>query len=381
MRPQHRSSQTRQRFSIPILALAFSVSLSAALLAQARYTVTEIVLPGGSNSHADGIDDLGRVVGGSEYDSNSEPRACSDYLAPEGITGHREHAFLWVNGTISDLNPFTGAKSAADGINSAGHVVGRSTTLSNPGVVHGFFWRSAHQYTDLGALPGGTNSNANSINSQDLVVGGSSSSDAPDGARPYVWQGAHMVEISSNSSPDTEAVAVNSSGSIAGFGDQGLGYPQPMLWHRRGEDPQLLPGLSPDLPLGLALGINSSGQVAGVTFPTFPCNFTDFCSNAVVWTGGVASSLGTLTPATSSFANAINDAGTVVGFATVLGDDGDQEERAIVWDPTNGMRDLNLLIGSLPWKLKRANAVNNLGQIAGCGRKNGRMRAFLLTPQ
>ena len=373
-------AQQRVRRSRPqlLFLLVLIYFVTGGLLAQTRYTVTEIGLPGGTNSHADGIDDLGRVVGGSEYDSNSDQRMCGDYYAPEGITGHREHAFIWVGGTISDINPFNGGKSGANGITLSAHIVGRSTTHLDPGVVHGFLWTSPHQPVDLGSLPGGTNSNTDGINEHDVIVGGSSAGDADPA--PYYWNGSQMVKMDSNGSTFAEATSINAAGNVSGFAVQPDGSAQAVFWHQPGDAPQLLPGN----PGGLAFGINNLTQVAGFFVGVIsPCILPNppGCTTAVVWQNGTSTSLGTLAPGTASSAFAINDHGKVVGYATVNQQNG-TAERAFVWDATNGMKDLNSMITGAPgWKLQRANAINNPGQIVGCGTRNGKMRAFLLTPQ
>jgi hypothetical protein len=55
--------------------------------------------------------------------------------------------------------------------------------------------------------------------------------------------------------------------------------------------------------------------------------------------------------------------------------------RAFLWEG-GVMRDLNALIpeGS-GWRLVRAQAINERGQITGLGILNGEFRAFLLTPR
>jgi probable HAF family extracellular repeat protein len=45
------------------------------------------------------------------------------------------------------------------------------------------------------------------------------------------------------------------------------------------------------------------------------------------------------------------------------------------------MKDLNRLIpGDSGWVLVAAYAINDAGQIVGCGNRRGQRRAFLLTP-
>ena len=86
--------------------------------------------------------------------------------------------------------------------------------------------------------------------------------------------------------------------------------------------------------------------------------------------------LGTFGGATSS-ARDINNHGQIVGFAQ----DGSGAFRAFLSDAGAAMVDLNTLLpADSGWVLLSANAINDAGQIVGEGTFNGDPRAFLLTP-
>ena len=73
----------------------------------------------------------------------------------------------------------------------------------------------------------------------------------------------------------------------------------------------------------------------------------------------------------------INESDQVVGYSTT----GDGYDHAFIWDSQNGMRDLNDLVSDTAgFTLQYARAINNSGQIVGYGDYNGQTRAFLLTP-
>jgi probable HAF family extracellular repeat protein len=79
----------------------------------------------------------------------------------------------------------------------------------------------------------------------------------------------------------------------------------------------------------------------------------------------------------SSRANAINNAGTVVGIADLAAAD---QRHAFIWEHGQ-MQDLNNVIrdGS-GWVLENATDINKRGQIVGTGVHNGQFSGFLLTP-
>jgi len=65
-----------------------------------------------------------------------------------GVTGaHGPHAFIWTDGTMTDLRTFGGPNSAAYGINDRGQVVGSAMTAANQW--HAFLWTNGTM-TDLG---------------------------------------------------------------------------------------------------------------------------------------------------------------------------------------------------------------------------------------
>jgi probable HAF family extracellular repeat protein len=115
-----------------------------------------------------------------------------------------------------------------------------------------------------------------------------------------------------------------------------------------------------------ATWINDSGQIVGLSEngmidPLF--NFPEF--RAVLWKNGVIKDLGTLEGGYESVANAINNRGQVVGFATNTIPDpfsffGVTQARAFLWQK-GAMQDLGTLGG--PDAI--AIAINNRGQIAG----------------
>ncbi len=110
-------------------------------------------LPGHIGSDAYRINAVGQVVGQSN----------ATYTTP--------YAVLWENGVILDLGNFGGTQfSVAEGINDAGQVVGGSEIVTG-GESHAFVWDSRAGMIDLGMLGGTRWSHALGINELGQIVG------------------------------------------------------------------------------------------------------------------------------------------------------------------------------------------------------------------
>jgi probable HAF family extracellular repeat protein len=156
-------------------------------------------LPGymGSAS-AFGINNRGQVVGADNL---------SDRLG--GDPGFA-HAFLWQNGSMTDLGTLGGTGSVATAINDSGQVVGYSTTAD--GQTDAFLYAGGAM-TDLGA------GIAWGINSLGQVVG----SATPQGGGALLYSGGVAIDLNTLIPSDSgwhllEAHAINDSGQIVGYG-------------------------------------------------------------------------------------------------------------------------------------------------------------------
>jgi probable HAF family extracellular repeat protein len=161
---------------------------------------------GGTISSAHGINAAGQVVG---YSS----------LAGDATA----HAFLYQNGTMTDLGTL-GGNSGATGINNVGQVVG----WFNYGGFHAFLYQNGTM-TDLGSLFFGS-SQANGINDAGQVVGQFSSGVS----NAFLYQNGMMFDLKNllvNGSGWRlqSATAINASGQIVGYGINALGANEAFL--------------------------------------------------------------------------------------------------------------------------------------------------------
>jgi probable HAF family extracellular repeat protein len=90
------------------------------------------------------------------------------------LANYHAHAFLWQNGTMTDLGTLGGDNSRAFGINSQGQVVG-TAQIAQGDVYHAFLY-SGGTMIDLNAqLPANSGwtviSDANSINDNGQIAG------------------------------------------------------------------------------------------------------------------------------------------------------------------------------------------------------------------
>jgi probable HAF family extracellular repeat protein len=145
---------------------------------------------------------------------------------------------------------------------------------------------------------------------------------------------------------------------------------QAVVWN--GTTPTYLDSLGGDY--SQAQAINNAGQVVGYSTTVSPGAY-----HATLWNGTTPTDLGTL--GGHSYAHDINDSGIIVGDSyTVEG-----VAHAFLWDGTS-LTDLNSFLDSntveAGWVLAHAYGINNQGSIIGLATNTtvGIERAYLLTP-
>ncbi len=317
-----------------------------------EYTITDLGTLGGPTSVPTCISQNGIIVG------NSMPNVSSN------------HPFVYQgNGPMQDiglLDPINGTTSDATSVNSKGQVVGYGNAAAGNGsdTTHAFYWGGSGSPVDLGTL-GGQQSFAMAINESGQIGGyASTTSGALDGASgpsaggPSTW------------APGFLATAINNEGLLGGI-SQPAGHAA--LYN-------LSSGSITDL--GAIVG-GTLSQVNGMSAENgFVVGFDN--SNGFLYdvnTGVLTNLVNPASPSWALNALGVNSLGDAVGGYSLDATGGDGV--SFIYTPTGGIQNLNDLIDpSSGWNLDGgASAINDAGQIVGCGiNPQGEFHAFLLTP-
>jgi probable HAF family extracellular repeat protein len=218
----------------------------------------------GQASRAQSINNVGHVVGVSEIDSTGSPEV---------------HAFLWIDGEMTDLGTFSGHSSESSNaldISDPGVIVGASSFYHNSEsfeASRACQWRNG-QIEDLGHAPGHHFSYATAVNNASQVAGSSTRDYGGEGGfESVLWQDG-QVQVLGPIVPDapngyrhfTYANDINNYGEIVGYG-QTRSSPPPtadgFLW-RNGAHTRLSTILPPGWEEWFLAGvaINDAGQIA-----------------------------------------------------------------------------------------------------------------------
>lgn len=342
-------------------------------LSVVRLLAAGILLAGASHAKASvySFIDLGVISNGIDsfaYGINNAEQTTGAVFTSmkNGSTGVRwDGALPSILGTLGGSNYAQG-----NAINSAGQVVGWSTTASHQN--HATLWNGTTP-TILGTLPGGADSEALAINSSGVVVGWSENNKGDDRATLWNQNGAQDLGTIQPGGRESTATGINDAGQIAGYSDittaDGKTTHATKWINGQAVDLGTLEGGSSSY----AYAINNVGQVAGYSYTA------DYTAHATLWNGTTAIDLGTL-GGTDSSAYGINNVGQVVGWAQ----NENYETRATLWNGTTAT-DLNSYLApsavEAGWYLYEARGINDRGSIVGLAFNfaSGTHNAFLLS--
>ena len=246
---------------------------------------------GGGDSSAIGVNASGQVVGESALPGG--------FIYP---------AFLYSNGTMQNLGILgSGSEAIGTGINASGIVVGWSDT-SGGGNPHAFIY-SAGMLQDLGTF-GGESSYAYAINTAGQIVGYSDSSAGEFG---FIYQNGGLTKLPTIGGQQTVPTAINDAGQVVGYSETTSYWEHAFLYSNGAiTDLGILGGYA-----SKATGINASGQIIGITDTNGP-------QVPFLYENGVMTDLTTLIDSTGAGmtiteVNGINDHAQIVGQAYLAG--------------------------------------------------------------
>jgi len=332
----------RWRFLSAIIGVAVLATTSA--LAQTQYEVVSLPALGGTAGQANSLNNRGWASGLANF-------ACDNI----------GHASLWVNGSSAiDLGAL-GGSTANSAIawpikNDSGVIVGISETgqenplpeffscwpFFTPGtpstkVCQGFRW-SQGVMSALPPFPGGYNSYATAANNRGQITG-------------WAENGVH--------DPTCDPAF-----QILQF--------RGVIWQPDGTMQELPPLAGDSTSTGNA--INDIGQVVGISGACGVAVGDVSAAHAVLWENGLPIDLGNLGGHTWNTPTAINNHGTVVGFALQPGQEGTRNFQAFVWTKATGMQALPMAPGDIR---SEALGINDKDQIVGLIRGPSGIRAVM----
>jgi probable HAF family extracellular repeat protein len=315
---------------------------------QTRYQVTELA--------TDGVSSRGLSI-------NADGEVAGNVNRPDA---QYRHAVLWRKSQVIDLGAFGGVDSnssmAWDGLNDSGAVVGFSQT--NREEPNGEAWSCSVFFS--GAAPTGS-----------TCLG-------------FVWTRGHLRQLKPfDGGNNSYAAAVNASGQIVGWAENGVGDPScvsPQVLQFRaavwtaaatGAPSAELPPLGDD-ETSAATAINSQGDVVGISGACDVAVGRFSARHAVLWHKGRVREIPTFGGVSWNTPASINDLGQVVGFANFPGAKdrrGEFNERAFYWDKQNGLIKIGVVEGD---STSDATSINNSGVVVGYSNAaDGSTRAFI----
>jgi len=342
------------------VAAALPAAAAAAPAAAATtYTITDLGSLGGGVTRGLAINASGQVTGDSVLSTLVQvPCPPQKYGQPKKCFTHPDDAFVWSNGTMTDLGTLGGNFSRGVAINGSGEVVGYSAGKTN-GPSGEFLWNGhsmkplsdpaeVYGINDSGQIVGQCR-NSMFLQSYACVVSSSGAINALPESDPNI----ECLYINTIPPAIPAAVAINNSGQVLGNCFNSAGG-LAVVWTN--DTPTELPTLGGVASSGTA--ISGNGQVVGTS------ETSTGAEDGFLWSNGMMTDLGpNFSPA------AVNASGVIVGGQFVY---------------SNGtLQNLNNLIpAGSGYQIQNATGINDNGQIIANAddTATGQTHALLLNP-
>ncbi len=294
--------------------------------------------------------------------------------------------------TVTALGSIGGSSSGGNSVNNRGFAAGYSNLADNMSR-HAVVWRNdaSHTLIDLGTLGGPNSSVTWNVKNDHGLIAGIAQTNLPDPLgelwssaffypgpnnfgfinRGFVWKNGHMRELGTLGGNHSFAAGANNFGEVAGWAetncpDSTCVPPQvlqflPVVWGPRKDQIRQLTLIAGDTS-GAATAINDQHVAIGISGICDQAVGRYTAKHAVKWSKGNVTDLGNLGAEFWNTPTAINQAGTIVGFAGVPGDPDGNTINAFIWTESDGMQLLPGLEGDVDIE---AYGINNRGTVVG----------------
>jgi len=315
-------------------------------------------------------------IPGSTYPRPTALNNRGDILIETSLrTDKRIHSYRWSQGRIVDVSALVGQSRGSDrsliayarAINDKGDIVGGFLTAEGKEAGHAFHWHDG-TLTDLRTL-GGKSSEAWDVNNAGQVVG--RAENAKGETRAFLWEAGRGMRDLNAPGRDPWAFRISGKGQVIGYTE---GNTRSFQWER-GKATILNPTPLEGFKAFVALNINERGDIIG-GFDRGGAGGTHE-DRIALYRDGKTTLIELPQPSKSSNAFGLTSNGLVVGnaFQTPSG------QHAFIWKDGKSALLNHLLPPEEKWDIYFATAVNDKGQIAAVGRREGKTHMLLLTPQ